>query len=70
LSLIVGLKIELFLYQLFNQNGSICNYSEFLSKAWISFYSKRTIVADAVAQGVLMLFKGFAFSSLSLSGTV
>lgn len=55
----------IFVSQLFNQNGSICNYSEFLVKHGIPIAPKEfAIVADAVPQGVLMLFKGFSFSSL------
>jgi len=55
----------IFVYQLFNQNGLICNYSEFLVKHGIPVTPKEfAIVADAVPQGVLMLFKGFSSSSL------
>ncbi len=51
-----------FVSQLFNQNGSICNYSEFLAKHGIPVSLKEfAIVADAVPHGDLMLFRAFSF---------
>lgn len=55
----------MFVSQLFNQNGLLCNYSEFLVKHGIPVSPKEfAIVADAVPHGVVMLFRGLSFPIL------
>lgn len=48
--------------QLFNDRGLLCKFSEFLVKHGIPVSPKDfAIVADAIPQGVFMLFKGLSF---------
>lgn len=52
----------IYVSQLFNDRGLLCNYSEFLVKHGIPVSPKDfAIVADAIPQGVFMLFKGLSF---------